>query len=233
MRSAVETARRQVISRCHVAASSHSTGAGAIIISAVALTAPTVSTTSAASAACRQRRACRGEHGEADEPAEPGPRQQHRRRARDVREEVRRQLVDERGGEGGGQAEAEAPAEPQHAGAGGEEQRADPQPVRHPVGQSDRVAEPVPRPLRPEVGDDLVRHPPGELAAVERPRCVGDEAARVEVQVELGVGRHPARRRPQGRHVGEQGERRHGRRRRQAPSVTASRDHVLLCGSSA
>ncbi len=55
MRRAVDTARRHAICRCHAAASSHSTGAGAIIISAVALTAPTVATTSAARAAWRQR----------------------------------------------------------------------------------------------------------------------------------------------------------------------------------
>ena len=51
-----------------------------------------------------------------------------------------------------------------------------------------------------------MRHPAGELAAVERPRHVGDEPAGVEVEVELGVGGHAARRRRQCGDVGEAAE---------------------------
>src|SRR5687767_9661127 len=53
--AAVMAARPHVICRSAAAISSHSTGAGTIISSAVALTAPTVSTTSAARAAWRHR----------------------------------------------------------------------------------------------------------------------------------------------------------------------------------
>ena len=51
MRSAVVRARRHVTTPPITALNSHSTGAGAIIISAVALTAPTVTMTSATRAA--------------------------------------------------------------------------------------------------------------------------------------------------------------------------------------
>ena len=52
---AVTVARRHVIDRCHAACSSHSTGAGAIIASAVAFGEPTVKITNAKIAASRQR----------------------------------------------------------------------------------------------------------------------------------------------------------------------------------
>jgi hypothetical protein len=55
MRSAVVVARRHEICRSTAAIRSHSTGAGAIISSAVALTAPTLAITSAHSAAWRHR----------------------------------------------------------------------------------------------------------------------------------------------------------------------------------
>ncbi len=55
MRAAVAAARRHVMRRSAPATRSHSTGAGAIINRAVALTAPTVATTRAHSAAWCQR----------------------------------------------------------------------------------------------------------------------------------------------------------------------------------
>ncbi len=55
MRAAVAAARVHVIRRSSAVTSSHSTGAGAIIKSAVALTAPIENTTRAARAAWRQR----------------------------------------------------------------------------------------------------------------------------------------------------------------------------------
>ena len=51
--AAVAIARRNVTVRCHSAWTSHSSGAGTIIASAVAFTAPTVSTTKAMSAGSR------------------------------------------------------------------------------------------------------------------------------------------------------------------------------------
>ena len=148
----------------------------------------------------------RRQHREPDDPTETRPWQQHRRRPRHVGQHVGRELVHGRRGEGGGETEAEPARCPHHARPGGEEQRGDPQPMGHPVRQPDRLTDPVPRPLRPEVGDRLVRHPTGELAPVERPGGIGDQAAGIEVQVQLGVGRHPPGGRPQRGHVGDQGE---------------------------
>ena len=147
---------------------------------------------------------------EAEHPAQAGPREQHRRRARDVRHEVRGQLVDQPGGDRRGEPEAEpAPHGPGDSGAGGEHDRGDPQAVGDPVGQADRLRGHVPRAGRPQVGDHLVRHPPRELAGVERPDRVRHQSSRVEVEVQLGVGGHRARRRHQRRHVGEYGHQRH------------------------
>ena len=53
MRAPAAKARRQSICRSAAATASHSSGAGTIMRSAVALTAPTLATTSAASAASR------------------------------------------------------------------------------------------------------------------------------------------------------------------------------------
>src|SRR5690606_25460378 len=54
--AAVTAAARHGMSPCAAATTSHSTGPGAIMRSAVALTAPTLATTSAATAAYRHRR---------------------------------------------------------------------------------------------------------------------------------------------------------------------------------
>ncbi len=145
--------------------------------------------------------------GQPDDPAQPGPREEHRRRPRDVRQDVRRELVEDRGGERGGEPETEFAGGPQHAGSGGEEQRAQPQAMGDPVRESGVLTEPEPRPMRPQVGDHLVGDPAGELAGIEGERGIADEAPRIQIEVELGVGRHPAGRRRQCRHVGEQGER--------------------------
>ena len=126
-----------------------------------------------------------------------------------------------------GEPEPEAAGRPQHPGAGQQEQRADPQPVGHPVWQADGVAQPVPGPLGPQVGDRLVRHPSGELAPVERPRGVGDQPAGVQVEVQLGIGRHPPGRRAQGREVGDQRQEPHrqtgGPESSHGPEVRAGR----------
>ena len=53
MRNAAVMARRHVIERCHAACTSHSTGAGAIIASAVAFGDPTVRMTNAKIAGSR------------------------------------------------------------------------------------------------------------------------------------------------------------------------------------
>ncbi len=71
-------------------------------------------------------------------------------------------------------------------------------------------------PGRPQVGDVLVRHPSGELARVEARGGVAEEAARIEVQVELAVGRHPAGRGGQRGQVRE--HRQCGRRRDDRPA---------------
>ncbi len=152
--------------------------------------------------------ACRRPDRQPDDPAESGPRQEHRRRPRHVGDEIRRELVEQPGGDRRLDRETEAARRPGDAGTGGEHDRADPQTVGDPVGQTEGLGGDVPRAARPGVGDHLVGHPAGELAGVERPDRVADEPAGIEVQVQLGVGRHPSRRRQQRRHVGEQRHRR-------------------------
>ena len=49
-------------------------------------------------------------------------------------------------------------------------------------------------------------NPAGELAGIHRGGGVGEEASGVEIDVELGVGRHPTRRCAQCRDVRQQAE---------------------------
>ena len=174
---------------------------------AVALTAPMLTTTRAASAASRHRVRSAAPHREADEPAETGPGQQHGRRPRHVGQQVRGQLVDERAASAASTPRPKRRRQSHSTPAPAQEhQRPDPEPVGHPVGQADGVAQPEPRSLRPQVGDDLVRYPAGELPGVEGVRRVADQPGRVQVEVELGVGRHLSGRRGQRRDVGQRGQ---------------------------
>ena len=190
----------------------------------MALTAPT----------CRRpgrpaRRGATGpggrQDGQADEPAEAGPRQQHRRRPRDVRQHVRRQLVDERRGQ--------RPPQPQPEPAGA---HSTPRPAaRNSVPIQSRWATQSGSRRRRRASTTgpaaTGRRSPGAAPSRRtggRRTSTGrrDQAARVEVEVQLGVGRHPPGRRAQRRQVGEDGE--HGdapirrRPRRGAVALTST-----------
>ena len=145
-------------------------------------------------------------HGEPDQPGQTGPREQQHRDARGERQLVRREHVDERAADRAGARHAEHPEQPPGAERGGERDGAEPEALRDPVGHAGVVGEPVERAHREQVADDLVRHgaePDVRVPEVRRPR---QQAIRVEVQVLLGVGAHPARRRQQERDVGEERE---------------------------
>ena len=231
MRAAVDPARRQVICRSAPAINSHRSGAGTIIISAVAFTAPTLATTSAAERGMTPTRPGRRGRREADDPTQAGPGQQHGGRPRDIGQQVGRELVHERGHRRGEDAEPEAPGRPQDAGARDEHERADPEPVGHPVGEAGHVAQPVPRPLGPQVGDHLVGDPTPELAGVDGVRRVADEPGRIQVEVQLGVGRHPARGGGQCGDVGQQGQHADGQPQ-PAPANGLLQCHQRTGGSS-
>ncbi len=134
MRSAVVSARRQVIERCHAACSSHNTGAGAIIASAVALGEPTVKMTNAKMAAIAPFRTRRGTDRQADQPAHRCPRQEHQRCSREVGQDVGRQLVDERRRQRARRGQPEMTGGPPNTETSEQQQRGDPQPVGDPVG---------------------------------------------------------------------------------------------------
>ena len=153
-----------------------------------------------------RRRAC-GPHRQPGDPADAGPRQQHHRGARDVREDVRAELVDDRCGQRGRRRAARASSPPSETPRPPANSRV-PSHNRWATqsGHAEAIHRPVPRTRRPQVGDDLVRHPAEELAVVPRLRRVGDQTLRVEVEEDLGVCRHLPRRRRQHRHVGQQGE---------------------------
>ena len=146
---------------------------------------------------------CRRPDRQADDPPEGGPWQEHRGRPRHVRDEVRRELIEQTGGDRRLDRQPEPARRPGDSGAGRQHDRPDPQAVGHPVRQAEGLGDDVPRSARPGVGDHLVGHPPGELTGIERPDRVADETPRVEVEVQLGVGRHPPRRRQECRQVGE------------------------------
>ena len=154
---------------------------------------------------------CRGADRQADDPAEAGPRQQHRRRPRDVREEVRRQLVEQAGGDRRLGREPEAAGLPRRrrcrrrasacrSTGGGRPSREAPA----------AWATTYHGPARPEVGDHLVGDPAGELPGVERPGRVARSAG-------AGRGRGTAWCRP-----ASVPATRAGRARRPAASMTDS-----------
>ena len=95
---------------------------------------------------------------QADEPRQTRPREQHHRDPRGERELVGREHVHERAGERARAPGTEHREEPTRAERRGERDRAEPEPLRDPVGHPDPVHEPVVRPHREQVADLLVRH---------------------------------------------------------------------------
>ena len=143
---------------------------------------------------------------EADEPRQSGPREQEHRDARGERELVRREHVDERAGERPDPPDAEHPEQPPRAEHRAEGDRAEPEPLRDPVGRTDEVHEPEVRAHREQVADVLVRDRAHPHLGVPQERGPLQERAGVEVQVLLRVGAELAARRQEERHIREQDE---------------------------
>ncbi len=136
---------------------------------------------------------------EKSEPAQRCPRKQHQRGAAHIGEHIGRELVHEGCDQGAGGGETEHPGQALHPPAAEEQDGGDPQSVGNPVGKSELLACPEPGARGPKVGEHLVGYPASELAGVPRLRRTAHEAPGIEVEVELGVGRHATRRGEQGR----------------------------------
>ena len=141
--------------------------------------------------------AAQGDDGEPDEERQPRPGQEDHRDPSGVLEEVRGEHVRQRGGHRARPVEAEHPAEIDDAGAGDEEDGAEPEPLGHPDGHPEEVEDDVEGSHRQEVADVLVTDRPERDARVPEERDLTEELRRIEVQVRLGVG---------GDHAGPDGE---------------------------
>ena len=103
-----------------------------------------------------------------------------------------------------GTAHVQRPQQEQHAERGAEQDRAEPQPLRHPGGHAGQVQDPVVRAHREEVADVLVGDRPHPDVGIPHRHRPLEQAAGIEVEVALGVGDDLAGLGEQHRHVGEQ-----------------------------
>ncbi len=143
---------------------------------------------------------------ETEHPSEGGPRQQDHRDPRGVVQRVRAERVRERCHHHSGAAPPERPAEVQDTRGRGEDDRAEPQALRDPVGHAETVEGPVEGPHREEVPDVLVRDRAHPDVRVPHRGGALHETAGVEVEVLLRVGGHLAAGRQQGRQEREGGQ---------------------------
>ncbi len=190
--------------------------------SAVALTPPTISTTSANRAGSRHPPWRSDRAVERDHPGQRRPRQQDDRDPGRVRQEVRAEHVGQRRDGPSRTPPSQLAEEVADAGAGREEDRAQPEPLGDPVRHPDRLHHPVVGTQREEVAEVLVgdgSQPDVGIPHGPRPR---EQAARLEVQVGLGVRADPPGRGQQERSVRDGGQDQ-GRQRAPKPAHPARR----------
>ena len=144
-----------------------------------------------------------------DEPTDGGPRQEHQRSSRQVRQDVGRELIHERSGDRTSTRQPEVRGCPANAETTDEQQRCDPQSMGDPIRNVQLFEQPVPRTRRPQICHSLVGHPAGELSVVPGVRRIRNQPTRIEIQIELRVARHLPRSRQQRWQVGDQCERPH------------------------
>ncbi len=134
-----------------------------------------------------------GQDGQGHHPPECGPRHHDARDARDVVEDVRGEHVRQRPGQPPGPGQPEQSSEVPDPGAGGEEERPHPESLADPDRDVQLGHQPVVGPHGEQEADVLVGHRPGSEIGVPRRDGALDQAARVEVEVLLGVGGDLAR----------------------------------------
>ena len=134
-----------------------------------------------------------GPHGEPDQPAQSGPGGQDYRDAGRVVQQVRAQLVGQDRHQQPPALPAQGAQQVRHPEPGQHQQRPQPQPLGQPVGEAQVLGQPVEGTHRPQVADVLVGDRAQGPVRVPQGGGAGQQAARVQVQVGLGVGTHPAR----------------------------------------
>ncbi len=146
-----------------------------------------------------------GHDGEPQHDGQAGPGQQDDRDPAGVLEEVGREHVRQRGGGRPRAAQPEDARQVEDAEPGGEEDRAEPQALRHPDGHADQVEGGEERPHRQQVADVLVGDRPETHRGVPHERDLAEEPGRIEIEVGLRVRGDDAGPHRQQRDVGEAG----------------------------
>ena len=136
----------------------------------------------------------------------PGPRQQEHRHPLAVVQQVGREHVEERRGHRDAGVD-ETAHEPQHAGAGHEQDRPQPQALGHPHGDTELVEDPEPRAHGPEVPDVLMGDPARTDRRLPHVGHPGQPPGRIDREVGLRVAPDLAGVREQEWDVGQQRER--------------------------
>ena len=134
-----------------------------------------------------------GPHGEPDQPAQAGPGGQDYRDPGRVVQQIGAELIAQDRDQQPPALPAQGAQQIQHPEAGRGQQRPQPQPLSQPVGQAQVLGQPVEGPHRPQVADVLVGDGAQGPVGVPQGGGAGQQAARVQVQVGLGVGADPAR----------------------------------------
>ena len=129
-----------------------------------------------------------GQDGQRQHPPEGRPRHHDGGDPGDVVEDVGREHVRQRRRQPPRPGQAEQPAEDPHPGAGGEEQRAHPEPLADPDRDVELGHHPVVRAHREQEADVLVGDRSRPHVRVPHGDGALDQPARVEVQVLLGIG---------------------------------------------
>ena len=169
---------------------------------------------------------------EGEQEGEPGPGQQDHRDPPGVLQEVGREHVGQRGHDRTRAPQPQDPREVEDPGPGGEQDRPEPEALGHPDRHVQEGQEAEEGAHGEEVADVLVVHRAEADGGVPHEGHLGQEAARIEIQVGLGVRRHHARPHDEQGDVGQERQQRRPRRPSQAqlarlPAASRSLDRRL------
>ncbi len=143
---------------------------------------------------------------EQDHPGQRCPRSEDHRQSGEIAEQVRAEPVRKGRNQRCERSPTQPAHQPIHPECGSEHEGAPEQTLGEPVGDPDRVHQPVEGPDREQVPDVLVGDGAGTDRGIPHRRRLSEQRAGIEREVALGVRAHPAGRRQQHRDVGSNGE---------------------------
>ncbi len=172
-----------------------------------------------------------GRGREPDHPAQGGPRHHDGRRAGDVVDDVGAEHVHQSRGGSADAHQAQLPAAVARPEPGEQDQRPHPHPLADPERDMEGLHQPEVGPHREEVADVLVGHRPHAHARIPHGDGGNGQAARIQVEIGLGVGRHHARLAQQHGHVTDEPVHQPYRRGRAWSLATENRHERVSIGT--